>query len=39
MAEDIHQLRHEHLRLNAPAFVVGHDLGGQLATAYAALSR
>lgn len=35
MAEDIHQLLHDHLGLTGPAFVLGHDLGGQLATAYA----
>ena len=35
MAEDIHQLLHDHLGLTSPAFILGHDLGGQLATAYA----
>jgi pimeloyl-ACP methyl ester carboxylesterase len=35
MAEDIHLLLHDHLELRGPAFVMGHDLGGQLATAYA----
>ena len=33
MTEDFHQLLHDHLELTAPAFVVGHDLGGQLAAA------
>ncbi|WP_040162447.1 alpha/beta fold hydrolase [Nigerium massiliense] len=35
MAEDIHCLLFDHLGLTEPAFVMGHDLGGQLATAYA----
>jgi pimeloyl-ACP methyl ester carboxylesterase len=35
MAEDIHELLFDHLGLTKPAFVMGHDLGGQLATAYA----
>lgn len=35
MAEDIHLLLFDHLGLTEPAFVLGHDLGGQLATAYA----
>lgn len=35
MAEDIHELLHDHLGLTDPAFVLGHDLGGQLAVAYA----
>lgn len=35
MAEDIHLLLNDHLGLTGPAFVMGHDLGGQLATAYA----
>lgn len=35
MAEDIHELLHDHLGLTEPAFIMGHDLGGQVATAYA----
>jgi pimeloyl-ACP methyl ester carboxylesterase len=35
MAEDIYLLLHNHLDLTDPAFVMGHDLGGQVATAYA----
>ncbi len=35
MAEDIHQLLHDHLGLTDPAFVLGHDIGSMVATAYA----
>jgi pimeloyl-ACP methyl ester carboxylesterase len=35
MAEDIHLLLHEHLGLSEPAFVLGHDIGSMVATAYA----
>lgn len=35
MAEDIHLLLHEHLGLLEPAFVLGHDIGSMVATAYA----
>jgi pimeloyl-ACP methyl ester carboxylesterase len=35
MAEDIHLLLHEHLGLTDPAFVLGHDIGSMVATAYA----
>jgi pimeloyl-ACP methyl ester carboxylesterase len=35
MAEDIHLLLHEHLGLREPAFVLGHDIGSMVATAYA----
>jgi pimeloyl-ACP methyl ester carboxylesterase len=35
MAEDIHLLLHEHLGLTEPAFVLGHDIGSMVATAYA----
>jgi pimeloyl-ACP methyl ester carboxylesterase len=35
MAEDIYLLLHEHLGLTEPAFVLGHDIGSMLATAYA----
>lgn len=33
MTEDIHLLLHDHLGLTGPAFIMDHDLGGQLATA------
>jgi pimeloyl-ACP methyl ester carboxylesterase len=35
MAEDVHQLLHDHLGLTGPAFVLGHDIGSMVATAYA----
>jgi pimeloyl-ACP methyl ester carboxylesterase len=35
MAKDIRLLLHDHLRLAGPAFVLGHDIGAQLAVAYA----
>jgi pimeloyl-ACP methyl ester carboxylesterase len=35
MAEDIHLLLREHLGLTEPAFIVGHDIGSMVATAYA----
>lgn len=35
MAEDIHELLHSHLGLPTPATVLGHDIGGMLAVAYA----
>jgi len=35
MAEDIHLLLHDHLGLTDPAFIVGHDIGSMVATAYA----
>jgi pimeloyl-ACP methyl ester carboxylesterase len=35
MAGDIHELLHDHLGLTAPAFVLGHDIGPMVATAYA----
>jgi pimeloyl-ACP methyl ester carboxylesterase len=35
MAEDVHLLLHEHLGLTRPAFVLGHDIGSMVATAYA----
>ncbi|MFP5070977.1 alpha/beta fold hydrolase [Pseudonocardia nantongensis] len=35
MAEDVHELLHTHLRLHAPALMLGHDIGAMLATAYA----
>jgi len=35
MAEDIHLLLHEHLGLTDPAFILGHDIGSMVATAYA----
>jgi pimeloyl-ACP methyl ester carboxylesterase len=35
MAEDVHQLLHEHLGLTDPAFVLSLDIGSMVATAYA----
>jgi pimeloyl-ACP methyl ester carboxylesterase len=35
MAEDIHLLLHDHLDLTEPAFILGHDIGSMVATAYA----
>lgn len=35
MAEDVHELLHTHLGLPSPAVVLGHDVGGMVATAYA----
>lgn len=35
MAEDVHELLHTHLGLPTPATVLGHDVGGMLAVAYA----
>src|SRR4051794_18954924 len=35
MAGDVHELLHDHLGLTRPAFVVGHDIGSMVATAYA----
>lgn len=35
LAEDIHLLLHEHLSLTEPAFILGHDIGSMVATAYA----
>jgi len=35
MAEDVHLLLHDHLGLTRPAFVLGHDIGSMVATAYA----
>jgi pimeloyl-ACP methyl ester carboxylesterase len=35
LAEDIHLLLHDHLGLKDPAFVLGHDIGSMVATAYA----
>lgn len=35
MAEDVHELLHTHLDLSPPATVLGHDIGGMLAVAYA----
>ena len=35
MAKDIRLLLHDHLGLAGPAFVPGHDIGAQLAVAYA----
>jgi len=35
MAVDIHSLLHDHLNITEPKIVIGHDLGGQLAYAYA----
>ena len=35
MAEDVHELLHDHLGLPSPATVLGHDVGGMLAVAYA----
>ena len=34
MAEDVHQLLHEHLGLTDPAFVLSLDIGSMVATAY-----
>ncbi|KAI4208953.1 MAG: hypothetical protein LQ351_008069 [Letrouitia transgressa] len=36
MAADLHELLHEHLRVPKPVHVVGHDIGGMIAHAYAA---
>ncbi|MDP9907265.1 MULTISPECIES: alpha/beta hydrolase [Arthrobacter] len=35
MAEDLHKLLHEHLHVNGPVAVVGHDIGSMVASAYA----
>ena len=35
MAEDLHELLHDHLGLPTPATVLGHDVGGMVAVAYA----
>lgn len=35
MAQDVHALLHDHLGLVRPAFVLGHDIGSMVATAYA----
>jgi len=35
MAEDVRLLLHDHLGLARPAFVLGHDIGSMVATAYA----
>lgn len=35
LAEDVHTLLQEHLGITEPAFVLGHDIGSMVATAYA----
>lgn len=37
MATDLHTLLVDHLKINEPIHVVGHDIGGMIAHAYAAL--
>ena len=36
LASDLHALLHEHLEAKAPIHIVGHDIGGMIAHAYAA---